>query len=195
MLQELFSSQARVAILGLFLLNPSDRFYMREVATRSSQPIRAVQRELARLGAAELLSHTIDGNRKYYQINKNCPIFPELKAIFLKTFALGDTLRQCLSSVEKGVIVAFIYGSYAKAQETATSDIDLFVVGDITASELSEALSPAKEGLGREINAVAMPSRELKAKAKAENHFVLSVLSEPKLFLVGNNDDIESITG
>ena len=195
MLQKLFSSQARVVILGLFLLNPSDRFYMREVATRSSQPIRAVQRELARLEAAGLLSHTIDGNRKYYQINKNCPIFPELKAIFLKTFALGDILRQHLSRVKKDIIVAFIYGSYAKAQETATSDIDLFVVGDITASELSKALSPAKEGLGREINAVAMPPQELKAKVRAQNHFALSVLSEPKLFLVGDNDDIESITG
>jgi len=194
-LQELFSSQARIAILGLFLLNPSYRFYMREVATRSGQPIRAVQRELGRLEAVGLLSHTMDGNRKYYQINKNCPIFPELKAIFLKTFALGDTLRQHLLRAEKGIIVAFIYGSYAKAQETATSDIDLFVVGDITASELSKVLSPAKEGLRREINAVAMPSQELKAKVKAENHFILSVLNEPKLFLVGDNDDIESITG
>ena len=195
MLQEIFSSQARVAILGLFLLNPSDRFYMREVATRSGQPIRAVQRELGRLETVGLLSHTMDGNRKYYQVNKNCPIFPELKAIFLKTFALGDTLRQHLLRPEKDIIVAFIYGSYAKAQETATSDIDLFVVGDVTASELSKALSPAKEGLGRELNAVAMPPQELKAKVKAQNHFVLSILSEPKLFLVGNNDDIESITG
>jgi predicted nucleotidyltransferase len=194
-LQELFSSQARVAILGLFLLNPSDRFYMREVAARSGQPIRAVQRELTRLETAGLFSHIMDSNRKYYQINKNCPIFPELKAIFLKTFALGDTLRQRLLQAEKDIIVAFIYGSYAKAQETVTSDIDLFVVGDITASELSKALSPAKEGLGREINAIAMPPLELKAKVEAQNYFVLSVLSEPKLFLVGNNDDIESITG
>ena len=181
--------------MGLFLLNPSDRFYMREVATRSGKPIRAVQRELGRLEAVGLLYHTMDGNRKYYQVNKNCPIFPELKAIFLKTFALGDTLRQHLSRVEKGIIVAFIYGSYAKGQETATSDIDLFVVGDVTASELSKALSTAKEGLGREINAVAMPAQELKAKVKAENHFTLSVMNEPKLFLVGDNGDIESITG
>jgi predicted nucleotidyltransferase len=194
-LQELFSSQARVAILGLFLLNPSDRFYMREVAARSGQPIRAVQRELTRLETAGLFSHIMDGNRKYYQINKNYPIFPELKAIFLKTFALGDTLRQHLLRVKKDIIVAFIYGSYAKAQETATSDIDLFVVGDITASELSKVLSPAKEGLRREINAVAMPPQELKAKVRAQNHFVLSILSEPKLFLVGDKDDIESITG
>jgi len=194
-LQELFSSQARVAILGLFLLNPRDRFYMREVATRSGQPIRAVQRELTRLETAGLFSHIMDGNRKYYQINKNYPIFPELKAIFLKTFALGDTLRQHLLQVKKDIIVAFIYGSYAKAQETATSDIDLFVVGDITASELSKVLSPAKEGLRREINAVAMPPQELKAKVRAQNHFVLSILSEPKLFLVGDKDDIESITG
>jgi len=193
MLQELFSSQARVAILGLFLTNPSDRFYMREAATRSGQPIRAVQRELARLEAARILSHTIEGNRKYYRVNKNCPIFPELKAIFLKTFALGDALRQYLSQVEKNIIIAFIYGSYAKSKETATSDIDLFVVGDISATELSKALSSAKEALGREVNAVTMPSQELRGKVREQNHFVLTILSEPKIFLIGNDDDLRAI--
>jgi len=193
LLQGLFSSQARVDILGLFLLNPGNRFYMREVSNRSGQPIRAVQRELARLEFTGLLSHTIDGNRKYYQVNKDCPIFPELKAIFLKTFAFGDALRQYLSQVEKNIIVAFIYGSYAKSKETTTSDIDLFVVGDITAIELSKALSPAKEVLRREVNTVAMPFQELKSKVEAQNHFVLAVLSEPKIFLIGNEDDLRAI--
>lgn len=90
MLVELFSSHARVAVLNLFLANPDDRFYVREVAARTRQPVRAVQRELPKLEAIGLLKHTVDGNRKYYQVDRECPIFPDLKSLFLKTVGLGD---------------------------------------------------------------------------------------------------------
>ena len=195
MLEELFSSQARVAILRLFLLNPDDRFYVREVAARTNQPRRAVQRELPKLEAIGLLEHTIDGNRKYYRVNKDCPIFPELKSVFLKTVGLGDALREFLGQAEGAIHVAFIYGSYAKGEESTTSDIDLFVVGTITARELSAVLVTAKSELGREINPVMMTPEEFTAKVASRNHFVLSVLEEPKTFLVGNVEDLESLAG
>jgi len=194
-LEELFSSQARVVILCLFLLSPDDRFYVREVAARTNQPRRAVQRELPKLEAIGLLEHTIDGNRKYYRVNKDCPIFPELKSIFLKTVGLGDALREFLARVEGAIHAAFIYGSYAKGEESTTSDIDLFVVGTITARELSAVLATAKSELAREINPVMMTPEELTAKVASRNHFVLSVLEEPKTFLVGNVEDLESLTG
>lgn len=195
MLEELFSSQARVAILRLFLLSPDDRFYVREVAARTSQPRRAVQRQLPKLEAIGLLEHTIDGNRKYYRANKDCPIFPELKSIFLKTVGLGDALRGFLGQAEGAIHVAFIYGSYAKGEESTTSDIDLFVVGTITARELSAVLATARSELGREINPVMMTPREFTAKVASRNHFVLSLLEEPKTFLVGNAEDLESLAG
>jgi len=177
----------------LFLLSADERFYVREVAARTNQPRRAVQRELPKLEAIGLLGHTMDGNRKYYQVNKDCPIFPELKTIFLKTVGLGDALREHLAQVERTIQVAFVYGSYAKGEESTTSDIDLFVVGTITARELSSVLATARTELGREINPVLMTPDEFGAKVASANHFVLSVLEEPKTFLVGNAEDLESL--
>ncbi len=194
-MQELFSSQARVAILKLLLLNGADRFYLRQIASLTEQPVRAVQRELPKLERIGLLEHTVDGNRKYYQVNRDCPIFPELKAIFLKTVGLGDALREYLSKDAGSIEVAFIYGSYASGEESVTSDIDLFVVGTIGAMELSTALAAAKSELAREINPVMMTPAEFADKAASGNHFVLSLLDEPKTFLVGNAEDLESLAG
>jgi predicted nucleotidyltransferase len=195
MLQRLFSSQARVAILRLFLLNSGDRFYVREVAARTDQPRRSVQRELPKLVAIGLLTHTVDGNRKYYQVNRDCPIFPELKSIFLKTVGLGDALREYLVEAEDGIQVAFIYGSYARGEESTTSDLDLFVIGSISARELSGVLAQAQRDLGREINPMTMSVEELQGKMEAKNHFVLSILDEPKVFLVGDERDLERLAG
>ena len=195
MLQELFSSQARVAILKLLLLNGDARFYLREIASRTEQPVRAVQRELPKLERIGLLEHTVDGNRKYYQVNRQCPIFPELKSIFLKTVGLGDALREYLSKDAGSIEVAFIYGSYARGEESIASDIDLFVVGTVGAMELSTALAGAKSELAREINPVILTPAEFADKAASGSHFVLSLLEEPKTFLVGNAEDLESLAG
>ncbi len=195
MLEQIFSSQARVAIMKLFLLNPSNRYYLRQVASLAGQPVRAVEREVARLEGVGLLSHTFEGNRKYYQVQKDCPIFPELKSIFLKTVGLGDALREYIERVEGAIRVAFIYGSYARDQETRLSDIDLFVVGAVTARQLSGVLAEATSQLAREINPVMMTPEEFAAKVASGNHFVLSILEQPKTFLVGNAENLESLAG
>jgi predicted nucleotidyltransferase len=195
LLEELFSSQARVAILKLLLLNAGDRYYLREIASLTEQPVRAVQRELPRLERIGLVTQTADGNRKYYQVNRECPIFPELKAIFLKTVGLGDALREYLRKAKGNIRLAFIYGSYARGEESTTSDIDLLVVGNITVMEVASVLSLAKSELGREINPVVMTAGEFAGKLASGNHFVLSLLEEPKIFLVGNAEDLEAFAG
>jgi predicted nucleotidyltransferase len=194
-LEELFSSQARVAILKLLLLNAGSRYYLREIAALTDQPVRAVQRELPRLERIGLVSHTVSGNRKYYQVNRDYPIFPELKSIFLKTVGLGDALKEYVGKAEGDVRVAIIYGSYARGEESIASDVDVFVVGRIGAVELSAALASARTDLGREINPVLMTPEEFTNKVASGNHFVLSLLEEPKIFLVGNAEDLESLAG
>ena len=194
-LEELFSSQARVAILKLLLLSGGRRFYLREIATLTDQPVRAVQRELPKLERIGLVGHTVSGNRKYYEVNRDCPIFGELKSIFLKTVALGDALRDHLDQAKGSIRVAFIYGSYARGEESLASDVDLFVVGTIDAMELSTALAPARAELSREINPVQMTPDEFRGKVASGNHFVLSLLEGPKTFLVGNAEDLESLAG
>jgi predicted nucleotidyltransferase len=186
----LITSQARIEILKLLMLNPADRRYLREVASLARVPVQSAQRELARLEKAGLLTATIEGNRKYYQANRQSPVFPEIKSILMKTVGLGDALRQHLPDKGHSIQVAFLFGSYAQGTEGATSDIDLLVVGTMTSKELAGLLRPVRDSLQREINSISMTPTEFRARARRADPFLAGVLREPKIFLVGGENDL-----
>ena len=194
-LKALFTSRARVEVLKLFLLNPSNRHYLREVANLTRQPVRAVQRELARLEAVGLLQSTREGNRKYFHANHEFPVFRELKALLVKTAGLGDLIRGRLSEGPESIVLSFIFGSFARGEESSFSDIDLMVLGDITGRKLARLLTSAKEDLGREINPVIMRTDELRERSANEDPFIRSVLREPKIFLIGGENELRELAG
>ena len=191
----LVTSRARVEILRLLMLNPGDRRYLREVASLTHQPLQAAQRELARLEAAGLLTATIEGNRKYYEANRESPIFPELKALLLKTVGLGDPLRRHLQEKSDSILLAFIFGSYARGSEGSASDIDLMVVGGISGRELARLLAPLRETSGREVNTVSMTPAEFRARARHGNSFLGEALRGPKIFLIGGENELRALAG
>jgi len=190
----LITSRARLAVLKLLLLNASRRFYLREIAERTGQPVRAVQLEVARLEASGLLESEAEGRRKYYRANRQAPVFPDLRTLLVKTIGLGDLLKEHVTQISGEITVAFLYGSYPRGEDTANSDIDLMVVGSISGRTLSRVLSPARESLAREINPVIMTEPEFRKKAAQGNHFLHAVLAEPKTFLIGGPDDLERLT-
>lgn len=192
-LRALFTSQARIAILELLFLNAGDRYYLREIATLARQPVHAVQRELDRLERAGLLKSTVEGNRKYFQANKRSPVFPDLRALLVKTAGLGDLLQEHVRRAPGEISLAFLFGSYARGEHTADSDIDLLVIGTISGRALSHALGPARESLAREINPVVMTQDEFRTRLAHGDHFVHSVVREPKTFLIGGQDDLERL--
>ena len=189
-LAALFTSRARMAILSLLLLNPTERRYLREVASLTQQPVQAAQRELARLEGAGLLTATTEGNRKYYQANRECPVFPEIKALLVKTVGLGDLFRQYLQGNRGSIQLAFLFGSYARGAERSTSDIDLVVIGRITGRQLARLLAPVRETSGREVNTVCMTPAELRAKARQGNPFLVEIQRGPKIFLIGGEHEL-----
>ena len=192
MLESLFSSSARVKILTLFLLSPENRFYQREIEGLTDLPIRAVQREVEKLEALGLLHRTTDGNRVYYQVNREFFLLPELKSMILKTAGLGSLLHEKLQSEDR-IRIAFIYGSYAANQETTTSDIDLFVIGELPSRELHAAVKEAEKLTHREINYILFSLEEFRRKARARNGFVLNVLEGQKMFLKGDEVALRSL--
>lgn len=191
MLKVLFSSSARVKVLNLFLMNPGGEYYQRQVKELTRLPMMAVQRELKKLTGISLLRKRTDGNRVYYYVNRKFSILPELKNIIIKTVGLGDALKSRVVQA-RDVEVAFIYGSYAKNTEDAESDIDLFVIGGIISRRLSSILSELKTNTNREINYALYSQKEFTEKA-GKNHFVKSVLKEPKIFIKGGEDDIKRL--
>ena len=192
MLEKLLSSRARIEILKLFLFNPENRYYQRQISNLTGQSIRAVQREVKKLEDAGLIKINEEGNRIYYKINRTSPIFEELKRIFFKTVGIAEVLKKELKGVEL-IKVAFIYGSYAKDEEDLKSDIDLMVIGDINSRRLSSLLSKPKNELGREINYVVFDVEDFRNKVNKEEHFLNTVLIEDKIFLVGDENELRRI--
>ena len=191
MINKLFSSKARVEILKLFFFNPESSFYQRQISKLSGQSLRAVQREVARLESLGIIKKSIHGNRIYYKVNKNCPIFKDLKNILLKSVGIAQVLKENLK--DSNIQVAFIYGSYARGEENLLSDIDLMVIGKISSRELSRLLSRPKRELIREINYVVFPLKEFKERVKQKDHFLNSVLKDKKIFIIGNTSELKAI--
>ena len=194
-LQALFTSQARVEVLKLFFLRSSSRHYMREISSLTDQPVRAIQRELARLEDAGLLISSVEGNRKYFQANRQSPVFSELRALMVKTAGIVDQLKKILQTRSDTIHVAFIFGSFARGSEISASDIDLMVIGAITGRELSRLLKPLKEQLDREMNPVTIRAEEFQKNVKKGDSFTQSILEEPKIFLIGDQDELQEMVG
>jgi len=184
-LNKLISSSARVKILRLLLLNEEKRYYQREIAELAGLPVRAVQREGARLTEIGVLRRIEDGNRVYFQADPACPIFPELKRILLKTVALEFLLSDALAGGEQ-IEVAFIYGSYAASRETATSDVDLFVIGSISSRQLSAVLHPVQAEIQREVSYHLVTSEEFRERLGQGDGFLSNVFDSPKIFVIGD---------
>lgn len=178
----------RRLVLGLLYGRPDQEFYAREVARETGGAMGAVQRELQELASAGIIGRTQRGRQVYYQANRQCPVFGELRAIVAKTSGLGDVLRTALAPLGDGVDVAFVFGSVAQGTETSDSDVDVFVVGATTFSAVADALSGAGAALGREVNPVVQSRQEFGQRRSAGDHFVTTVLRGPKLFVIGDDD-------
>lgn len=191
MLDKLFSSKTRVEILKLFLFNTSNSFYQRQISNLTAQSIRGVQREVDKLNRIGIIERSIQGNRIYYKLNKKCPIIQDLKNIFFKSVGIAEVLKENLK--EKEIKIAFIYGSYAKGEESLLSDIDLMVLGDISSKELSNILSKPKRELMREINYVVFSLDEFINKAMQKDHFINSVLKDKKIYIMGSENELKGL--
>jgi uncharacterized protein len=191
MLDKLFSSKTRVEILRLFLFNASNSFYQRQISGLTNQSIRGVQREVEKLHKIGFLEKSVQGNRVYYKVNRNTPIFEDLKNIFFKSVGIAEALKENLQ--DKKIKIAFIYGSYASGQESLLSDIDLMIIGDISSRQLSRLLSKPKTELMREINYAVFSLNEFISKATQKDHFINSVLRDKKIFIIGSDDELKGL--
>lgn len=181
------------ALLTLFFLRPEQSFYLRQIVRIAGIGQGATQRELARWVDAGLLLKEQRGNQVHYRVNTASPVFPELKALTVKTAGVVDVLRDALAGLAHQIDVAIIYGSVARGEEKADSDVDVIVVGNVTFNEVVVALSGAQERLGRELNPSVFPSQEFRRKLQEGQHFVASVITAPKLFLIGNERELKRL--
>jgi len=180
--------KSRLAILCLLFLNADQRFYLRRIVNTTRFGMGAVQRELRLLSKAGLILREREGRHVYFRANRECPIFEELRSILVKTAGLADVLRDRLAPLADRCRVAFVYGSFAEGRDNAESDVDVMVVGDVTFAAVSDALGDLQTDLRREVNPTVYGLSEFKEKTSTP--FIASVLRKPKVFLIGNDDEL-----
>jgi predicted nucleotidyltransferase len=182
----LFSSTQK-RVLGLLFGQPERSFYANEIIDRLGAGSGAVQRELKKLAESGLLTVTRVGNQKHFQANPDSPIYGELRALVRKTVGLADPLREALEPGQKAIELALVYGSVAKGQEVAASDVDLLLVSDtLTLEAVYRLLSGAEQALGRKINPTLYTPEEFERRLREGNPFLTTVLAGDHLTLVGD---------
>jgi len=178
-------------VLGLLYGKPERSFYTNEIVRRADMGRGTIRRELERLVSAGLLVVTREGNQHHYRANPGNPIYQELLGIVRKTFGVADVIQAELAPVYEQIDLAFIYGSIAKREDTASSDIDLLVVTDALAyADLMTVLTDAEKSLGRPINPSIYTAEQIRDKLKQKNTFLTRVMEQPKIWVKGSEDDI-----
>lgn len=177
-------------VLALLLLHPDLSLHVREIARITGKVPGTLLRELNQLADAGVLVRKPIGNQVHFQADPASPIYEELRGILKKTAGVADVLREALEPVAARVRSAFVYGSVARGDERAGSDLDVMVVGDVKFADLVKALSPARAGLRREINPNLYSPAEFRSKSARADPFLKRVLADRKIFLIGGEDDL-----
>ena len=194
-LADLLFGRTRGAVLALLYGHADQSFYTRQIAREVDASVGAVQRELENLSKVVLIVRKSVGTQVFYQANRDAPIFREMQGMVNKTIGVFSILRSALHPLAKRILVAFVYGSVAREEETAHSDVDLLVVGKVTLDEILSRLSTVEKNIGRPINPTVYSVTEFTSKLASENHFLTAVLKGQKVFLVGNEDELRKVGG
>lgn len=193
MLSTLITSKARRELLVLFLTHPDERFYQAQLMRDLGMSSSMVQKELGKLQDIGFVTSSREANTRYFQVDKTFPIYPELKSIVFKTAGLADFLRDSLAEIGP-VEVALIYGSVAKNVEDMRSDVDVLIIGDVDLDALHEAVDAAEHSIGREINPTVFTRPEWAKRVKIGQAFAADILANPKIFLIGDEDELRRTT-
>ena len=185
----LLFGRIRGNVLALLFGAPGESFYIRQIAREIGASVGSVQRELALLDGVGLIERSVLGNQVFYRANRDYPVFAEVRALLAKTIGVFQLLKASLLSLSSRIDFAFVFGSVARGEENAASDIDLMVVGDVSLDEVLDALAPLEKRLRRPVNPTIYSLRELKRRLRARNHFLRSLQKSRKVFLIGDEDE------
>lgn len=182
----------RAGVLSATLLQPERWWFMTELARHLGVRPSSLQRELDSLVVSGFLVRRQDGRRIYFKANADSPLFPELKGLMEKTSGIVPTLRPALRKFEDKIELALIYGSVARGEENAGSDIDLMVVGTLKQIDLVPLLRNLEAQFRREVNVTLFSSEEFHRKLSEGDHFLQTVLKGKTIPLKGRLNELEA---
>jgi predicted nucleotidyltransferase len=185
----------RQRILAATLLSPERSWYLSELAAHLRTSPSSLQRELETLAKSGILQRRREGRRIYFRAETASPVFTELRDLFSKTAGVVPSLQAELEAFGPKITWAAIYGSIARGEERAQSDVDLLIVGAVSLQDLLPALRRAERQFGREVNVTRYSEEEFRVKRHSGNHFLSSILKNNLITIVGSPDELEKTAG
>lgn len=179
-------------ILELFFNDPSKEYYLREIGRIFGKEPGVFQRDINKLVESGILLSETKANSRFFKLNKNYHLYKELKSIFFKTFGAEGRIKEILKNIKK-IDIAFIFGSFAAKREDSFSDIDLMIIGEPDEDCLIKELSKLEKRINREINYHIFSKKDFKNKIREKNSFIKGILSKPKIFLIGEKNELQGI--
>jgi predicted nucleotidyltransferase len=177
-------SAVRREILRTFFARPGILRHVRELARELGWSATIVGQELDRLERTGILTSERIGRARRYRVDDQSPIASEIRSLVQKTIGVEARIREAIADLP-GIEEAFLYGSYARGDERATSDLDLFVVGTVDQETLTEGLTDVERDLGRDVNVTSYHRSELERLRREGDLFVTRVLDGPRAPLIG----------
>ena len=162
-------------ILDIFFKHQDESFYLRQIARMLGKEPGVFQKDINKLVDDGLLIDELKANSRFFQLNKEHLLFNELKSIFMKTIGVAGTLKKQLKKIT-GISRAFIFGSFARGEETKASDIDLMIIGSAKEDRILDMLSKLEKEFGRPINYSLISVKEYQEKIKSKDSFLQNVL-------------------
>ena len=191
-LSDIITSKVRIKILELFYSNPNEMYHVRGVVREIKEEINAVRRDLERLEKAGLLKKEPRGNRIYYWPREDYPFFGDMLSIINKTTGLGSQLIENNKKIGKPSFVMFS-GKFARhKQRKKEDDVDILFVGDVVLPELATIIRVEESKRGHEINYTVMSRDEFDFRKKRRDPFLLSILSDSRIMIIGDEDSLIS---
>lgn len=192
-LEKIFPNKAFVDVLLFFVLHPQEETYLARIVRATGKVLIQVQRALKRLEESGLVRKILRGNKAYYQANPMHAAFKDLKQILIKTIIFSDKLKYELSLIKNKIVYGFIFGSTACNTDDSASDVDLFLIGNLTLKEAGHLSYPLSIELGREVNTIVYSLKDFRKKIKEQHTFITEVIHNPKIWLFGNENEFEKI--
>jgi len=177
-------SKARQRLLAFYFTNPTARLHLRDLAARLEIDPSNLSKELGRLEAEGLFRSDVSGRQKYFQLNRQYALFDEVRGIVTKTIGAVPLIARSLKRIE-GLDQAYVYGSFARNQQDASSDIDLLLIGAPHEEILAEIMRKLERQLGREINYTTLTPKEFESRRARKDSFLENVWRNKRVAILG----------
>jgi predicted nucleotidyltransferase len=184
-------SKARQRLLAYYFANPTATVHLRDLAERLDIDPANLSKELRRLEIEGLFRSEVSGRQKYFRLNREYPLFAEVRSIVSKTIGAASLIAQSIKKIE-GIEEAYLYGSFARNQQDAASDIDVLVIGGPRGEVLAEAMRKIERQLGREVSYTVLTRKELDSRRARKDAFLENVWHNKRVLLIGPHEKTQA---